>query len=396
LKILSFSYCFPNAAKPSWGMFVLQRLAALSRHPDVQVQVVAPVPVFPLVSHVHTRLPPNVERKEQLNIYHPRYFYIPKWFKSRDGRFYGHGLRRWLAVLRESFDPDILDAHFVWPDGVGVSMLAQHFALPYAITLRGWLYEAMKYPPIIEQCRTALFGASVIIAVSNHLAETAIGLGIPPERVRVIPNGVDTERFRLRDKNDARHQLGLREDVRVVVSVGHLGTRKGHRETIKALAHLPDDVYLVIVGGEPGRQQNEQGIRKLINDLGLQRRVMLVGQQAYDRVPLFYSAADLSVLASYREGCPNVVLESLASGTPVVASAVGSIPDMIEEGRNGRTVPPQQVQSLAEAMREMLELAPDRQNVRRSHAVRSWDEVARDVRETLQAAMPSSLAEPKL
>lgn len=394
MRILSFSYCFPNPDRPTWAVFVLQRLAAVARQEGIELQAVAPVPVFPLLNRRSVKSLPARDVMEEIDVHYPRYFYLPRVFKSLDGRLYARGLRRWLDRTCRQWTPDVLDAHFVWPDGVGVSLLAEHLGLPYAITLRGWLYEAMKYPRILRQCVAALRGAAAIISVSEHLAQTAIELGAPAERVRVIPNGVDRERFRLRDKGLARRELGLPEDARLVVSVAHLGPRKGHREMIRALGSLPRDVQLVIVGGDPDGGCNERALRGLTSKLGLDGRVTLAGRQTYDKVPLYYNAADVSVLASHREGCPNVVLESLASGTPVVASDVGGVPDMVIDGHNGRIVPPRQVEPLAAAIQELLEQAPPPQTVRGSSAVRSWGDIAADVCDALRQALQSDPAEP--
>jgi glycosyltransferase involved in cell wall biosynthesis len=304
---------------------------------------------------------------------------VPGVLKSLDGRLYARGVHRWLEQFTREWRPDVLDAHFEWPDGVGVWRLAERLGLPYTVTLRGWLYESMKYPRILRQCVEAMQGAAAIISVSNHLAQTAVESGVRPEKIHVIPNGVDTTRFCPRDKAEARRELGLPADARLLVSVAHLGPRKGHRETIHALADLPRDVRLVLVGGDGCGGRDAKALRRLARSLGVEDRLMLVGRQPHNRVPLYFNAADVSVLASWREGCPNVVLESLASGTPVVASDVGHVSAMIENGRNGRIVPPRQVEPLAAAIRELLDRPPSPQMVWSSPAVRSWDAVAADV-----------------
>lgn len=398
--MLSFSYCFPNRARPDWGVFVFQRLAALARRPDVGLEVVAPVPVFPIFSRLRSRLPAAEDRVGGLVVHHPRFLYFPGVLKTLDGWLYGRGLTRWVGELCRSRCLDIFDAHFVWPDGVGVCHLARATGVPYTITLRGWLYETMKRPRMLRQCVAAMQEAAAIIGVSSHLAETAVELGVSPEKILVIPNGVDTQRFFPRDKREARRELGLPVDGRLVVTVAHLGPRKGHSETIGAMADLPEDVRLVLVGSDTqGRGKNERALRELIHRLDLDGRVMLAGRQPYERIPMYFSAADLSVLASYREGCPNVVLESLACGTPVVVSRVGSVADMIDDGRNGKLVPPRQVEPLAQAMRELLDQPPSPQQVRRSPAVRSWDDVAGEVYGVLRRAagqgrVPSGWQQP--
>jgi glycosyltransferase involved in cell wall biosynthesis len=269
--------------------------------------------------------------------------------------------------------------------------LAKGLGLPHVITLRGWLYESMKHPRMLRQCVEALQGAAAIISVSSHLADTAVELGAPRERIHVIANGVDTRHFSPRNKIAARRELGLPVDGRCIVTVAHLGPRKGHRETIQALARLPNDVRLVIVGGDSqGGGKNERALRRLIDSLALNDRVTLAGRQPYQRIPLYFSAADVSVLASHREGCPNVVLESLASGTPVAASEAGNVRGMLEDGRNGKIVPPRSVEPLAEAIRELLDQPPSQQNVRNSAAVRPWEQVAEDVCDVLRRVIGSS------
>jgi glycosyltransferase involved in cell wall biosynthesis len=272
----------------------------------------------------------------------------------------------------------LLDAHFIWPDGVGVYHLARQLGMPYVITLRGKIYPCLEVPSMKRQCAEALRAAAAVISVDSAMADIAVQLGTPRARVHVIPNGVDLEFFRPREKAAARRELGLPLDGRLLVTVAHLKRTKGHDEVIQALAQLPPDVHLVIVGGEAVRGYRQQAER-LIDRLGLGRRVTLAGKQPYDRVPLYLSAADATVLASYREGCPNVVLESLACGTPVVATRVGAVPDLVTSNLNGAIVPVKDPSAMAAAIADMLSKSWSPAAVRSSPSVRSWDDVAADV-----------------
>lgn len=361
---------------------MFQRLAAMAAREEVRV--VAPVPSFPLVTRFRGWPGPPVEDWQGLAVHRPRFLYLPGVWKSLDGRLYARGLRRWLGRFVADWQPDVLDAHFEWPDGVGVALLAKRLGLPYAITLRGKIYPCLEAPPQRRQCAEALGGAAAVISVNAPMAEIARRLGAPADRVHVIPNGVDVVRFRPADRSAARRELGLPEQGRLLVTVAHLGQRKGHRETIQALARLPADVRLVLVGGDPEGGRSRRELQGLARRLRLDGRVSMVGPQPYDVVPLYFNAADVSVLASWREGCPNVVLESLASGTPVVASDVGGVSAMIEDGGNGKIVPPRQVEPLAKAIQTVLDSPPSPQQVRNSPAVRSWENVATAVCEVLR------------
>ena len=375
MKILSFSYCFPSKENPNWGIFVYQRLSALGQLENLKV--CSPVPWFPLLKGSESD--PKEQQWQNLDIYRPRFFYFPGIMKNGDARLYARGLKNWLKELCRLWQPDILDAHFVWPDGVGVSLLAKELGIPYVITLRGKLYECLKNPDQTRQCAQALQGAAAVISVSSRMADEALKLGASKERLHVIVNGVDCEIFRPRDRNDCREKLGLPQGGRLLATVSHLGHRKGHHETIRALAGLPDDVSLVIVGGS-AQGGTPDILRQVARDAGVEERLILAGSQPYDQVPLYFSAADASVLASYREGCPNAVLESLACGTPVVATDVGAVPDILPIPDVGRIVPVQQVESLREAITDVLEKSWDAEAVVYDSGVRSWSQVAGEVR----------------
>jgi len=363
-------------------MFVYQRLAALKEFEDLKV--CSPVPWFPLIkgrAGITTE-----ENLPNLRVYRQQFFYIPGVLKNTDAWFYTKGLRQWLKELCRSWKPDVLDAHFVWPDGVGVASLAREMNIPYVITLRGKIYECLKIPFQSRQCANALTGASAVISVSSKMAEEAQKLGVEKDCLHVILNGVDRERFRPRDKNDCRKALGLPEKNRLLVTVAHLGHRKGHHEVIHALANLPDDVKLVIVGGDAQRGTQE-GLSSIAQDVGVGDRLILSGPQPYDRIPLYFSAADASVLASYREGCPNAVLESLACGTPVIATDVGAVPDILPVPTVGRIVPPQQVEPLREAIAEVLDASWNADEVVAKSGVQGWDNVAEKVQKVMKGVI---------
>lgn len=384
MKVLSMSYCFPRRRRPTWGVFVARRLEAMARR--CELRVASPVPTFPLVTRWTSGLDERRGRPGGLDAEYPRFFYLPGVLKDLDGWFYGRGLRGWLRRTLREFSADVLDAHFVWPDGVGVGHLARAVGLPYVITLRGKLYPCLEVPSQRRQVAEALTGAAAVISVSGPMADEARKLGVAGDRIHVIPNGADLESFRPRDRRQARRQLGLPVEGRLLVAVAHLGPRKGNRELLTAAAELGSDVHVVLVGGDPAGGANIRELRALAERVGLGDRLILAGRQGHERIPLYYSAADASVLASYREGCPNAVVESLACGVPVVASDVGAVSDLLVDGVHGRVVPAQQAEPLARALADVLASPPPAETVRAAPGVRDWQQVADEALAVLSGA----------
>lgn len=387
MRVLSFSYCFPNRVNPNWGVFVYQRLAALAKLEELQM--CSPVPWFPVLSAIRGNLGPKKDVWKGLTVHRPRFFYLPGVFKNHDAQFYAKGLIRWLCEFCRVWRPDVLDAHFVWPDGVGVALLAKELKIPYVITLRGRLYECLLIPFQREQCVSALQSASAVISVSERLAEEARKLGVLDDRLVIIPNGIDRGYFHPIDKLTCRRELDLPVNGRLLVTVAHLGHRKGHHEVIRALADLPNDVKLVIVGGSAQGGTSEK-LQAVAMEVGVENRLILTGPQPYERVPLYFNAADVSVLASYREGCPNAVLESLACGTPVVATDVGAVRDILSAPETGRIVPPREIGLLRDALADVLNHQWNSAEVVKASGVKSWDEVAQKVQKVLHKVAYSS------
>lgn len=356
-------------------MFVYQRLAALAQLEELQV--CSPVPWFPLLKK--KGLNDRTEHWQGLTVHRPGFFYIPGFMKNADAKFYAHGLKGWLKRFCLEWRPDLLDAHFIWPDGVGVSLLARELGIPYTVTLRGKIYDCLNVPIRAHQYAEALKGAVAIISVSSRMADEALALGADKSRLHIITNGVNLDHFHPRNRKACRAKLALPEEGKLLVTVAHLGYRKGHNEMIRALAGLPEDVKLVIVGGA-AQGGTEERLREIARSCGVGGRLILPGPQPYEKIPLFFCAANASVLASYREGCPNAVLESLACGIPVIATDVGAVPDILPVPGAGRIVPAEQVEPLRDAVAEVLTESWDADTVVEESGVRSWEQVAEEVR----------------
>ena len=388
-RLLVFSTVYPNAAQPHHGIFVRERMRGLP--PGIEVCVVAPAPWFPFVSGLRPGFRPKLPREEVrdgVRVLHPRFLSFPGVLKCLDGLLLFLGSLPAVLRLRRSFRFDAIDAHFIYPEGLAAVLLGKVFRVPVLITLRGLLPLLIPFRLRRPQLRFALRRATRVIAVSESLRESAMSLGLPRERVRVIENGVDPELFRPLDRVEARRSLGLPEDGPLLVSVGTLAPRKGFHlvmEALPALTRCFPKIRYAIVGGAGAEGFMEDELRRLAARRGVADRVVFAGPRARTELAAWYSAADLSVLATAHEGCPNVVLESLACGTPVVATPAGDIPRLLDT-ETGLLVE-REVSALASGIAGALARLWDRDHIRSRVEPRTWQAVGWEVEEEIREAL---------
>ena len=348
IKVLVFTSLYPNNIWPNNNVFVKERMSTVSRMDGIELKVIAPVPYYPPIQSGWRQNFSKVKRQEVLagvEVYHPRYFITPKIGMVL------YGLLMFLSVLpvvkkiRKEFDFDLIDAHYVYPDGFAAVLLADFFRIPVVVSARGTDINLYKEFPLIRQLlRHTLLKADKAISVCQALKDEMIQLGIPAAKISVIPNGVDSSKFYPLSKEVAKRNLGIPTDKKLILSVGSLIPRKGFDLLIRAIKVLGDryhkkDLFLAIVG--EGKLRGD--LEKLISSLNLDEHVFLVGAKPHQELYCWYNAADLFCLASSREGWPNVVMESLACGTPVVATEVWGVPEIIQSDKIGllakRSVP---------------------------------------------------------
>ena len=393
MRVLVLSSTFPSATEPNRGIFIFERIRRLARR--CEVVVVSPVPWFPgnrWIRGAKTMLP-AIETIGGLTVYHPRILSIPRYGKFMDATLYALSLLPFLARLRRSFPFDVVDSHFEYPDAVAGTLLAKIFRRPASVTLRGKLIRAAGYRLHRPQLRWMLERADRVIAVSAYLRREAEKLGIPADRVRVIRNGVDADRFGPMDRAEARRLCGLPVDRPVLLTVGGLESHKGQHTVVDALPallrHQPDLVYAMVGGSRVGDPFAEE-LEATVARLGLSDHVRFVGPRPHAELRQWFGAADLFVLLTKSEGWPNVVLESLACGTPVVATRVGGVPEIVREGQDGLLVPYQDVPAFQDAVLKGLAADWDREAiVRYAHSL-DWDEVVEAVFGELTAATKGS------
>lgn len=383
LRTLLFSTLYPSGARPGHGIFVETRLRELLGSGEVETRVVAPVPWF---CSTHPRFgdyarlaaTPARETRHGIDVRHPRYFLPPKvGMQIAPFALAAGALPAIRRLQREGFDFDLIDAHYYYPDGVAAALLARHFGKPFVVTARGSDINLIAgYAGPRRLMRWAAGRAAASICVSSALRDALAGIGAERARLRVLRNGVDLARFAPLPPAVARAELGW-PAAPTLLSVGNLVENKGHHLAIELLAlkgggdaALPPDTRLAIVGDGPERA----ALAALAQRLGVAARVVFAGQVAQARLPAYYSAADALILASSREGWPNVLLEAMACGTPVVATAVGGIPEVVAAPVAGRLCQARSAEAFAAALADLRRAGIDRAAVRRYAEGFGWAE----------------------
>lgn len=375
IRTLLFSTLYPSSVRPVHGIFVETRLRELLKTGHVETVVVAPVPWFPsrnprFGSYSNMASTPRTEILNGINVYHPRYFLAPTIGQNLAPFALAAGaLPTIRKLVKDGFDFDLIDAHYVYPDSVAASIIARKIGIPFICTARGSDINVFKNFAIPRRMIQKTLKQSVAnIGVCHDIVQQMEELGAPPEKSAVLRNGVDLLRFFPVDRNEARRELEIPKNRLVLLSVGHLIERKGHDLVIRLLAERPQGI-LIIVGSGP----EEKGLRRLAVSLGLAQRVIFVGQQPNDQLKTYFSAADVTVLASSREGWANVLLESMACGTPVVATRVNGTPEVVASPVAGCLAEHRDVEHLQRALESLLAEYPDRNAVRKYAENFSWE-----------------------
>lgn len=374
MKILTYSSLYPNAGSPAHGIFVERRLQKLMVSTDIEATVVAPVPWFPFRSGLFggyakfAAVAPQ-ENRHGIAVHHPRYPVVPKVGMTLAPLLMNLATRKSVeTVIRQSGPCALIDAHYFYPDGVAAAALSKHFGIPLVITARGSDINLIaKYPRQREMILSAARHACAVIAVSQSLADAMAEIGIAREKISVLRNGVDLAFFNPDQREDCRRALNI--DDPTLLSVGVLKEAKGHDLAIEALSHL-DRERLIVVGDGPDRQRLE----KLALAFGVAERVEFTGALDAEALRTRYRAADALFLMSRREGMPNVVLESIACGTPVLATDVGGVSEVLTSPIVGRLVKTRSAKALAEAWRSFGQDGIDRDAIRRFASRLGWDE----------------------
>jgi glycosyltransferase involved in cell wall biosynthesis len=406
MKLLFVSNLFPNGAEPTRGMHNAQQVLALSKRCEIKV-----------VSPMHQPVPD--ESWQGIAVTHPRFVHVPLFSRPLNGWLFARAVEPVIRRLR----PDIILVNWAYPDAYGVMLVANKLKLPFATTVQGsdvnvFFQNATRKRQVLR----ALRASRAVFCRSEALRETLAADGIA---ATTVYNGVDRERFRLIDRTEACRKFGLDSKRRRILYVGNLLPVKGPTILANGFQHLLCHAHSGQSSG-PGSEGVATACDELLcygksgnfGDLDviylgsgsevapLQKAfcmfvatsttlywrddcptVFLLGARPHEEIPLWMNACDVLCLPSLSEGLPNVALEAMACGLPVVASRVGGVPEVVRDGVNGFLVPPSNPSALADALRRALATKWDREAIRASVSQFDWDVNARTVLDTLSKAL---------
>lgn len=390
-QILALSTLFPNKEYPALGIFVMNRLRAIQRHHDIRV--VAPIPTFPFKNMIRRfkkfSAIPAREQIEGLDVVHPRFSVIPRYLKWVDSISLFLSTIQTIFRLSRRYKLDLIDVHWTYPEILTAFIWARFLKIRFIVTIRGkealYLSEKSLRRYIIK---TLLKQSDAVITLSSELKDIVKYMGIAAEKIHVIRNGVETSKFYLMDKQECRKRIGIPEGKKIILSAGSLILRKGHHKIIELLPALAKkhDIELYVIGSVGPEGDDLAFLENLIKRLGLEN-VHLVGSVLNNDLSCWYNAADIFCLSSSGEGCPNVVLEALACGTPVVASNVGEINNIIDTDVKGYVFELDKPDDLEFNLNRALDCQWDREAISVSMQQQTWDMCAKNVNKIYEKVM---------
>ncbi len=380
MRLLIVTSQFPIAGEPNRGRPIYQTVRALSKIADARV--LSPVARYPRWARPRSYLFRAADPAHTLPDCDVRYVEYPA-LPLLTRPFNGWLCARTLHAPLREFAPDVVLSYWLYPDAFGAMHAARRAGLPLVVGARG---SDLRVRDAVSRrlTRPVLHAAQRILVVSEDLGRVAAhDYDADPTRIRAIPNGCDATIFHPRDRNEARAALQLDADAELVVYVGRLVPEKGLRELLDAMTLLAPQrpkLQLALVGEGPMRAELEARVAA-----GPTLRVHLPGAQGPHEVARWMAASDLVTLPSYSEGHPNVLVEALACGRPVVATPVGGIPEVVDADC-GLLVAARDPVALAAGLRDALDRRWDEEALSRRFS-RGWDAVAGDTLRVCEEAL---------
>jgi glycosyltransferase involved in cell wall biosynthesis len=376
-RLLFISNLFPTMAEPYRGLDNATLLRALT--PEFEIRALSPRPALPWA---RPRFSPRVEDAR----FRPAWIraaYVPKIGSRVNHLLMAASLRDEFERMLREFRPDVLLSSWIFPDVLAALHLAHDRVPLVAIAQGSDIHQYLRMPPRRRAILKYLPQAAAVVTRSGELSRLLAAAGFPADKLHTVYNGVDLDRFQPRDRAQARQSAGLPANGAVILFVGNFYPVKNPLLLVQALAGMRTESVLVMAGAGP----LEGDARGLAAKIGLGSRVIFAGRKSPAEIAQLMNAADLLAIPSENEGVPNVLLEALASGLPVVASRVGGIPEILSNESLGSLVTPGDSAAFASAMDRGLAERCDPAPIRRAASCFSWENAAGAYRQLLLAAI---------
>jgi glycosyltransferase involved in cell wall biosynthesis len=379
MKIAVVTRHFPSSVQPTAGRPAYQTLRLLSGKCDVRVFY--PHPAYPSWIKPQGRTYDSPDPSFILPDVKAGYYDYPA-LPVVSRPFNGSMAARILLPHVRRFAPDLIFSYFLYPEGYAALKIGNALAVPVVAMSVGSDVHSIGDRISALHTRTVLRRADFLVAISDDLRKRMIAMGAPPEKTRAVLSGCDLSVFHPRDRIEARRKFSINPTAEAIVYVGSMDVRKGLRELIEAavsLHPLHPGMHTYLIGDEG---LDKSLIERAIQTHNATSYIHALPGCSFNDVAVWMAAADLVTLPSYMEGCPNVILEALASGRPVVATNVGGIPEIMSN-ECGRLVPPRDSGALAEALASVLDRSWDAKAIC-AHGSRSWEAVAAELLEIFE------------
>lgn len=354
--LVIISNLYPLPWQPTRATFNLQQFSLLAEEFDTYILVPVAFPDW----LKHRKEIPKVQTRIKI----VPYFYLPKFGRRFYSALMYYSLRLsawgWLKKIK----PTKILASWAYPDGVAAEKIANKLHCQFYLKVHGSdINMHASFPERAKQIVNVANKAQGILSVSQDLANKMVNLGVEAQRIKVIYNGVNLEKFSPKSINKTT-------DTPYILFIGNLKKEKGVSELIEAFALIAStypSLRLKYIGG--GSMLNK--LTAYAKQEGLEGRIDFEGVKPHEELPNILANAAILALPSYNEGVPNVVLEAMASGVPVVATKVGGIPEVLPE-TCGLLADSITAQAIAQQLSATLEKNWDRQVIRQHAQQFNW------------------------
>ena len=364
LRILILSVLYPKTYNNISGVFAHQQIKHIVEH-GIDVRVVTGIPWAPKPLWYNPKWraygqSPCKRIVDNVQVFYPRYIELPGRLNfSWSGIALYLSIRKLVRNMYNEFPFDIIHANTIVPDGFAGVRLAREFKVPCICVSRGDLNIYPYYgPSSMKVTQNVLRKCDKLVTVSKDLSKVAVRLEPnTPKDISVVYNGCDLESFHPvehQEKILLRAKLGLPKEKIILFLLGALEENKGVFELLDVYVELKrrwnDEIYLLMIG----RGKDEKTFLSRIDELQLKDSIHLTGFVPHDEVPDWVKTGDIMIFPTHYEGVPNAVLETMACAKPVVATAVGGIPEIINDGETGFLVKKKDVKGIVKVVNHLI------------------------------------------